>query len=67
MRLDDQEIQVFCRQCNGYLYSIGPSEAEARVPADPSLVDCPMQKDPRGHCTGNWRKSPASQRQSSRA
>lgn len=60
MRIDDQEIQVFCRQCNGYLYSIGPEEAEARRTLDPSLVDCPMQKDPTGHCTGNPRKSQTS-------
>lgn len=62
MRIDDQEIEVHCRQCNGYLYSIGPSEAEASVRLDPSIIDCPMQKDPTGHCTGTWKKPPPTQR-----
>jgi hypothetical protein len=51
-RIDDDEIEVFCRQCNGYLYSIGPAEAESRPWIDSQLVECPMKKGPLGECTG---------------
>lgn len=60
-RIDPQEVEVWCRQCNGYLYSVGPLEAESAcknpdVSYDPGqrvmLTECPMKKDPMGSCTG---------------
>jgi len=62
-RIDNEEIEVMCRQCNGYLWSIGPAEAlvasETYGPAyDASLADCPMKKDPLGKCTGKLRSTP---------
>jgi hypothetical protein len=57
VKIDDDEVEVYCVRCNGYLYSIGPAEAEERerYGQDPQFVDCPMKKGPRGECTGESR------------
>lgn len=57
---DPDETKVHCRDCNGYLWSIGPAEvatqAEARPGMDPSLISCPMVKEPGGGCTGRLKR-----------
>lgn len=53
MKLDDEEKEIFCKECSGYLYSMSIHDP------GPDLVACPMQRDPSGHCTGRP-KRPAS-------
>lgn len=55
MRIDDEEVEVICAQCNGYLWSVGPGEDESGQSS--VLINCPMQKDPLGRCTGNMKKA----------
>jgi hypothetical protein len=46
MKLDEEEKEIYCVECNGYLWSASIHDDE------PELRKCPYQKDPMGHCTG---------------
>jgi hypothetical protein len=52
MKLDDGEKEIFCIDCNAYLFSMSIHDP------GPELINCPMQKDPMGKCTGNPKKRP---------
>lgn len=46
MKLDDEEKEIFCIECSAYLFSMSIHDS------GPALIECPMQKDPAGECTG---------------
>ena len=55
MKLDDEEKEIYCHECNAYLWSTSSYEP------GPDLIKCPYQKDPSGQCTGKPKTQRASQ------
>lgn len=49
--LDEHEVQVYCAECNGYLWSLGADEAGLSTGGTIER-SCPYVKDPLGRCTG---------------
>jgi len=62
MKLDQDEVEVICKNCNSYLWSVSKAEMvdahhlltdEARNTY--VLIACPCKRDPLGHCTGIYK------------